>query len=73
VLNSLFNGGEAPGCPDAADSNDDGRVDIGDPIALLGYLFLGTKAPPAPGPTTCGEDPTEDTLGPCVQAACEDS
>ncbi|MCA8962980.1 MAG: hypothetical protein KDC38_20800, partial [Planctomycetes bacterium] len=63
LLTILFIGGVAPSCVDAADSNDDGAVDVADAIHLLGYLFSGTAAPPAPGATTCGVDPSADALG----------
>lgn len=46
-----------------ADSN--GRLEITDPIRVLGYLFLGGGAPPGPGPAFCGPDPTPDGLDPC--------
>lgn len=49
-------------CLDAADTNDDGRVNISDAVYLLIHLFAGTSAPPAPYPR-CGVDPTEDSLG----------
>ncbi|MCA8959262.1 MAG: S8 family serine peptidase [Planctomycetes bacterium] len=69
MLGYLFQGGAQPGCLDAADVNDDGAVNLGDPIALLGYLFQGSAPPPAPGPTTCGVDPTSDTLD-CNDSGC---
>ncbi len=48
-------------CPDAADANDDGRVDISDPIMTFGHLFQGlqTLAQPHLFP---GLDPTDDRL-----------
>jgi hypothetical protein len=52
-------------CADAADANDDGSLDIADPIALLGRLFGGGGPLPPPG-SSCGHDPTEDTM------ACRD-
>lgn len=58
----LFQGGPAPACDDAADSNDDGQHDIGDGINTLNALFLGTGEIPAPGPAACGVDPTTDSL-----------
>ena len=69
VLLVLFAGGEALDCPDAADFDDDGQLQITDPVALLGYLFQGAAAPmpPAPG---CGVDPTEDELGLCDVGGC---
>jgi hypothetical protein len=66
VLNFLFTGGVAPVCDDAADSNDDGEIIITDPVVTLGYLFLGSAEPRAPGPNTCGEDPTPDALVLCA-------
>lgn len=48
-----------------ADANDDGAVDISDASSILGCLFLGSAALPAPGSTTCGRDPTKDPLVRC--------
>lgn len=50
------------------DANDDGKVDISDGIYSNGFLFLGGLPPPAPGPVSCGLDPTADALG-CQQSA----
>ena len=69
ILGYLFAGEAEPSCLDAADVNDDGEVQISDAIALLGYLFSG-GAIAAPGPLTCGEDPTPDKLPLCVYPAC---
>jgi hypothetical protein len=70
-LNFLFLGGASPGCLDAADVNDDGQVNISDPINILNFLFLGGVAPPAPGPASCGEDPTKgDPFVDCVYERC---
>lgn len=63
TLGWLFGAGEAPRCVKAADVNDDGAVDVSDPLTLLGYLFLGLNEPPAPF-GAAGTDPTEDSL-PC--------
>ena len=49
-------------CQDSSDTNDDGRIDVSDPVFLLNYLFLGGEAPPAPFPGR-GADPTRDSLG----------
>jgi hypothetical protein len=54
--------GSAPACMDAADVDDDGDVDFEDFAALSSYVLEGGLAPPAPGPTACGNDPTEDGL-----------
>ena len=48
-------------CEDAADVNDDGVVDLSDPVRLLGHLFLGSERPPDPF-GNCGGDPTVDEL-----------
>jgi hypothetical protein len=56
---------------EAADLNDDGGVDLSDPIYLLLYLFEGGTPPPPPfDPTgkTAGPDPTPDDLG-CAQGS----
>ena len=61
VLDSLFIRRVDASCYDAHDSNDDGTVDIVDPVRLLSQLFLG--ADPLPPPTgTPGRDPTPDSL-----------
>ena len=44
TLNYLFLGGEL-GCPDAADANDDGFVDISDVFTTVFHLFAGKKIP----------------------------
>ena len=47
---------------DAADANDDGRLDVSDAIASLAYQFLGNVEIAAPGPLICGPDPSSDSL-----------
>lgn len=66
LLNHLFLGGQAPPCPDAADSNDEGALSITSAVFVLNFLFLGGPPPPDPGPTDCGPDPSDDILGECV-------
>ena len=68
LLAYLFQGGSIP-CRDAADFDDSGTLSIADPIALLSYLFSGGPPPTAPGPFTCGVDPTLDTLE-CLSPPC---
>ncbi|HIG05273.1 MAG TPA: hypothetical protein EYQ08_06040 [Planctomycetes bacterium] len=53
-------------CADASDANDDGTNNIADVIFTLTYLFSNGEAPPAPGTSEAGEDPTPDDLG-CEQ------
>lgn len=62
LLQSLFRGGGALACEDAADANDDGGLNVTDAVYLLAYLFLSGPAPPDPFPEA-GGDPTEDALG----------
>lgn len=64
IARYLFLRGTSPVCMDAADSNDDGMLDISDPVYLLFYLFIGNSPPPpAPFPEA-GIDPTfRDNLG----------
>jgi hypothetical protein len=50
-----------PVCPKALDVNDDGRIDIGDGIQLLNFLYLDGQPPQPPYPEA-GVDPTPDVL-----------
>jgi len=61
TLGWLFLGDDPPACLDAADANDDGLLDIADPVATLRALFEGDIALPAP--SGLGLDPTPDSLG----------
>lgn len=64
IANHLFaNDPMRLACQDAADTNDDGELDIGDPVYLVFYLFASGSAPPAPFGSE-GVDPTfRDNLG----------
>jgi hypothetical protein len=68
VLGAVFGTGESIACRDAADTNDDGVIDITDAIHGLQVLFNG--APIAAPFDTCGGDSTPDTLGCASHAAC---
>jgi len=48
-------------CLDAADTDDNGTIDISDAIGILGFLYLGTLPPTAPF-NTCGLDPGTDEV-----------
>ena len=67
-LLSLLFSSMAVDCDDACDANDDGGLDLGDAIYLLGAIFSGGDDPPAPHPG-CGLDPTPDGLG-CASSPC---
>ena len=55
-------------CEDMLDANDDGVLDISDPVFLLNYLFR--SGPPLPGPfKRCGQDGESDALR-CKQPNC---
>jgi hypothetical protein len=62
TLGYLFLGSPAPSCLDSADTDDNGTLEITDPLAVFGFLFIGSQIVPAPGPSTCGADPTPDEL-----------
>lgn len=64
TLSWLFQGGEEPGCQDAADADDSGTVDLTDAVYTLQHLFLGGDRPPYPR-ECCGLDPTWDELREC--------
>jgi hypothetical protein len=56
-----------PYCADATDANDDGTINISDPIATLSWLFLVAAPLPAPSPAGGGGfDGTADDLF-CVE------
>ena len=54
----FFLGGPGPSCADVTDVDDDGGIDMADPVFGLEYLFLGTAEPPVPGPRLPGFDGT---------------
>lgn len=63
MLGFLFKGSTPPTCLDAVDANDDGALDVADPIYVIGYLFVpGKPSPPPPFPEA-GVDPTPDAIG----------
>jgi hypothetical protein len=63
LLNYLFQGGAAPACADACDTDDDADIGVPDAISIFNYQFLDGPAPAAPFPAA-GLDPTTgDGLG----------
>lgn len=70
ILGFLFLGApDSLECPDAADANDDGKVEVSDAISVLRSLFATGAAPPAPYPY-CGIDPTPDALDCATPKTC---
>jgi hypothetical protein len=71
TLNHLFKGGGALACEDAADANDDGKLNLTDAVHIATYLFRSGPPPAAPGPEECGADGDEgDELGECSGGGC---
>jgi hypothetical protein len=60
ILDFLFDAGIPPPCMDAADVDDNGKIELTDAIRLFGFLFLGGPVPATPGAQTCGTDPSSD-------------
>ena len=51
IIQFLFAGGDSPSCLEAANANNDKRLDVSDGIFLLNHLLLRSKkSPPFPGP-----------------------
>ncbi|MFN0060382.1 MAG: hypothetical protein ACKVX7_18150 [Planctomycetota bacterium] len=68
IADVVFNlSGSTSQCTDAADANNDGTVNIADPICMLMELFSGPACIPQPYPL-CGLD-TGVSLG-CVWHTC---
>jgi len=63
TLNYLFDGGETPGCLDAADANDSGTVNLSDALYLLRHVFDLLEGSARASPFgVCGTDPNTDDL-----------
>ena len=61
----------AQACLEAADANNDGALNVTDPVLILNYLFLAGPPPSAPGPPPgpCGQDP--DPPGSARDLGCQ--
>jgi hypothetical protein len=70
TLDYLFRRGAKPPCRQAADANDDGRINVLDPVTLVGLLFGGVDSLPEPF-SACGSDTTADELGCQTPPTCE--
>ncbi|RTZ92145.1 MAG: hypothetical protein DSY92_02980, partial [Planctomycetota bacterium] len=71
MLNHIFSGTPVS-CRDACDVNDDGLLNMVDPVFELMYLMGLGPVPPAPS-GVCGADPTEDNLECAISnSGCED-
>jgi hypothetical protein len=70
TLSFLFALGTPPVCFDAADTNDDGDVNMSDPINELQHLFaMGPQFPAPYG--VCGTDPTPDGVSCTAYPPCD--
>jgi len=67
ILLFLFKSGPQLPCEDAADINDDEKIDLSDAVALFTYLFRNGAAPPEPF-AACGKDFDPPLI--CVSATC---
>ncbi|MGE3165247.1 MAG: FG-GAP-like repeat-containing protein [Planctomycetota bacterium] len=72
LLHGLFHfAAPAWGCADAVDVNDDGHINLLDPVALLSHLFgNGYVSLPTPSAGACDHDPTIDALSDCRPGLC---
>ena len=69
VLHSLFTGGDLRfACDDASDIDDNGVVEMTDPIFLFNHLFAGGPRVPEPF-STCGPDLSDDPFR-CREPNC---
>ena len=70
LLDYLFGEAAVPLCHKSADANDDGRLHIGDAVAIALHLF-GGRGPLSVPFGACVEDPTPDSLDCETYPACE--
>ena len=70
MLLYLYGGGPAPVCLDSVDTNDDGALNLSDPVRVLNMLFGSERVGSGFAWAQCGTDPTPDTLG-CAEDICD--
>lgn len=63
ILEAVFLGGRALPCADAADANDNGRIELSDAVSILNHLFRGGPPPVSPYPAPGVDADATDTLG----------
>ena len=68
-IEHLFPVGPAVPCEEQLDANDDGQVNIADPIYIRSWGFILGPEPPPPFPA-CGSDPTPDLIDCISPPAC---
>jgi len=68
-LGCQFLGRDCTSCPDAADTNDDGRLGLEDGVFLMNHLFRGGPSVSG-GIRSCSGDSTPDRLPPCSYDSC---
>jgi hypothetical protein len=61
---------DLPECLDAADADDSGEMDGEDANLIVRFLFNGGPPPAAPGPFSCGRDPSPDLMDCLASAGC---
>ncbi|MGE3166858.1 MAG: dockerin type I repeat-containing protein [Planctomycetota bacterium] len=59
-----------PTCDDACDINDDGRLNLGDAVFLMNYLFKFGPEPPAPFPDPGPDETVDDPTGLHPELGC---
>jgi hypothetical protein len=69
LLEYLFLEGSVPGCQKAADTNDDGELELTDALLIVLHLFRGRTPFPHPA-DFCGRDDTPDALSCSAFSPC---
>ena len=67
LLSDLFVDPQPAPCPDASDMNDDGVIDVADPVQILSHVLLGDTGGLD---NDCTSDDSDDTLPACDESRC---